>query len=648
MSENKVRIETLRKEKTQESFQNSGITALLLEDFKITLPKDYLKMMDYQIIEAIFNSVLKQMIKKVETEIQSYEDLITFAEMVSFGSNKVCIEQLDDTKEEEVFKNYLITLLKACAKITGTHQEIRERNLPVKITYTTSNLRGKYQTDEAHTFGNLKMPKRIHGRTWAMTHQKKYKHELIVDITKIFTKVFLYNTVENFLIKNQDLYNYKFALDFLQFSSNRKSTETGIVYVPEELDSRILILNTFKKYDLVGKDTVFEPSEGYDNYGTDILLGYNPETNSITNFNSSMYHIMLFELINQTVYIKDKVDRAIRETSDYARSFQTKKHINLKTQEVMKNNTFLQKYGYVELDNDVELDKFKVLEKEFEELSEKIYIPKCTDHSFRIKKLGKHKAAGLYYPAPVRATIFDLDYPTAYCHELGHQIDHVLLKDERGGMLSETVRFMRVIEIYKAVVNETVENLKDGSQFKACWKGKTKYNSSYYFLPTEIFARSFEMYLTHKDIKTSFLPEILDTPVYPMHDENLLKLISNYFDELFATYKAEEQVTNGEVPAKQELEQTEELQQSIDDVPTTTEVTEETTTDDVPTTTEVAEETATDDVSMITEVLSEPVKDTTKILASNSNETRDNTKSVKKTGKENNINTGKYEQLSLF
>jgi len=69
------------------------------------------------------------------------------------------------------------------------------------------------------------------------------------------------------------------------------------------------------------------------------------------------------------------------------------------------------------------------------------------------------------------------------------------------------------------------------------WNGNTKYNKSYYLRPTEIFARSFEIYMSRfMGLKNS----ILETPggyesfCYPS-DEEYLNLVKNYFDEVLAT-----------------------------------------------------------------------------------------------------------------
>src|SRR5699024_4230619 len=151
-------------------------------------------------------------------------------------------------------------------------------------------------------------------------------------------------------------------------------------------------------------------------------------------------------------------------------------------------NEFLGKYGYVEIDNDVDLNKFEKLSQEFKELSHKIYIPKADDHSFRIKKLGKHRAAGIYFSG-MKSTIVDIDNPDAYIHELGHQIDYTLGK---GSLISASLSFRHIIDEYKVLIRDAVNELDNDNSFKKSWFGNSSYNGDYYFQPTEIMARSLD------------------------------------------------------------------------------------------------------------------------------------------------------------
>lgn len=546
MAKKKERIETLRKEKLTNNFQQSGISTKFVEDFVIRLSKGISEYSMLELRERVLQSLQNQMRKHLEG-METYEQLGEFLREISFGSSKIEIESIE-TMEDQVYRDYLIELLVRCGKVKNNLPytfDNYEFLLPLKLKSSYFDLK-YHQTKEVESYslGKQKFAKRYHNGTWYLTKMGR-KGERIMDMATICSEIFLVNSIEQFTVKNQGLYLYKMVEQLLE--TQKYSIETfNELPLPTNEDSRQIIINTMNQYDLLPAHAKLTDDEELNNLGRHFILEVDDETDKLINYSINIFVTMLPEFIKQTFYIKDKVDRAVKDTSDYARSFQTKKHINKSTQEVMKNNKFLSKYGYVEIDNDVSIEKFHKLEKEFEALTKKIYVPECKDHSFRIKKLGKHRAAGLYYPEPIRATIFDLDYPDAYVHELGHQIDYVLGKEV---MLSETIRFKRVAELYEREVNKTVDGLSDDDSFKSVWKGKTKFNSSYYLQPTEIFARSFELYLWNKGIETSFLKKEYNSPVYPK-SEDFLNVTKNYFDELLSFFKPDKEKQEKKIEKK--------------------------------------------------------------------------------------------------
>ena len=62
-------------------------------------------------------------------------------------------------------------------------------------------------------------------------------------------------------------------------------------------------------------------------------------------------------------------------------------------------------------------------------------------NSIRFRKLGNHKAIGLYYPL-IQCLCVDLRNTTSFIHELGHLIDHCM---DDGGQLSEQPAFFNVL-----------------------------------------------------------------------------------------------------------------------------------------------------------------------------------------------------------
>ena len=512
----------------------------LLVDFKIRIPNNFHQSSPESTSKSIRNSIAKQ-IRKLLEEFTTFDQVLELANQVSFSTNKIKLTLLDGAMEEEK-EQYAIELVVSTTQTPKVKGDFSFENyghaLPVRVDLEIfSRNSGRLAEIEGYSSAKSQIKSNRHDVMVYMINKRKKMGSLrLFDLATIMADIYLNNMVEHFVLNNQDLYEYKLGERLLEKNTlyqNDVNISNKLI-VPVQEESQNIFMNALKKYNMINDDVVIEPDERFDTFGEYSVLKFNEDKSQLATMSKFVYYQMLIEMVKQINYVKDKVERAIKETSDYARSFQTKKHINKSTQAAMENSVFLSKYGYVELDNDVALEKYFELEKEFQALTTQVYIPKCDNHSFRIKKLGHHRAAGLYYPAPVRATLFDLDYPSAYCHELGHQIDNVLAKGRK--LLSEEIEFIRVRELYRELVNEKVESLPNSHPFKAAWEGKTKYNSSYYLLPTEIFARSYELYLHHKGIKTSFLKASYELePEYPKQ-ERFIKAINEYFDKLFSAY----------------------------------------------------------------------------------------------------------------
>ncbi|MBQ8997843.1 MAG: hypothetical protein IJ086_04010, partial [Clostridium sp.] len=84
--------------------------------------------------------------------------------------------------------------------------------------------------------------------------------------------------------------------------------------------------------------------------------------------------------------------------SKYASSYETKANITKKMQGFMSNNNFLNMFGYVEADDMCDLEKLNQISNEFIEYTELLPVPVSKSNSLRFRRLGKNKAAGLYFP----------------------------------------------------------------------------------------------------------------------------------------------------------------------------------------------------------------------------------------------------------
>jgi len=223
-------------------------------------------------------------------------------------------------------------------------------------------------------------------------------------------------------------------------------------------------------------------------------------------------------------YAAEKRQRQLmRELSgDYAKSYQTKKNIPQKTVRAMKDSEFNKYFSYVEFDEEVDLGLVKELFKEFKAvMTTFLNGVSCSGNAIRFRKLGNHKASGLYYPQ-VKCLCVDMRIPSSFIHELGHLIDYCR------GELSLKSSFDEVRRLYENRLREAAK--EEGNEVL---NGKTKYNLDYYLTPTEIFARCFETYLCLiKGVDNSICPKSgVSGFAYPFDDE-MLGAIKSFYDSL--------------------------------------------------------------------------------------------------------------------
>lgn len=208
---------------------------------------------------------------------------------------------------------------------------------------------------------------------------------------------------------------------------------------------------------------------------------------------------------------------------EYATSYQNKKNIPVKTLEAMKKTRFNEHFGFVEFDESVDLEKVEEVRKEFSAVWETyLSFVDSTNNALRFRLLGNHKAIGLYYPH-IKCLCVDVRYPHSFLHEYGHLIDYEY------GNLSYKEPFVGIREMYELHLNYMMES---DSVVRNQLNGTGKYNLAYYLEPTEIFARSFELYLSKcKMVNNSLLPEEF-TWAYPV-DSTFLDAVEKYYDSLF-------------------------------------------------------------------------------------------------------------------
>ncbi len=239
------------------------------------------------------------------------------------------------------------------------------------------------------------------------------------------------------------------------------------------------------------------------------------------------YVIQAMEKVLELVFLnyKEKINTLnyFRECAkDRAKVYQTKKNIPAKTVNQMQKSVFNEYFGYVEFDEDVDLEKVEEIAAEFTAFKE-TYLKNVDSKnvSIRFRRLGNYKAAGLYFPE-LGCLCVDFRHPDSLVHEYGHCIDNTMGKRRN---LSEEPDFYRVKTAYREAFS--MEVFRQGKKLTG------KYNASYYLQATEIFARCFEMYVCRSlGVENSICSMDKETAFAYPEDKNLMQRINDYFGKL--------------------------------------------------------------------------------------------------------------------
>lgn len=158
-----------------------------------------------------------------------------------------------------------------------------------------------------------------------------------------------------------------------------------------------------------------------------------------------------------------------------ATAFETKKNIPENIINAMKQSEFLKKgFKFVELDEDTDLEKYKLVEKYYLDIYDR--LPDLPLQALRFRKLGKHRiggnpVSGLYSPHH-RSIAVDLRQFDSFIHEYAHAIDYL---HEIGENQSMQYEFTDILNKYEGLLPKDIDN------------------KSYYLTPTEVFARGYEV-----------------------------------------------------------------------------------------------------------------------------------------------------------
>lgn len=209
--------------------------------------------------------------------------------------------------------------------------------------------------------------------------------------------------------------------------------------------------------------------------------------------------------VQQKKYINDHTRGSV------ARAFEDKKNqdpIHVKRASI---SPMLDDFRYIEIDNDVDLNEFAEFEKNYEEI--KSFLPPIQEDKrpeLRIRYLGKHNAIGVFFPHKNTVCV-DVRNSGSFCHEYAHHVDLIM---EDNASLKED--FSSILKNYK----DKYQGSKAG----------------YYKTPTEVFARSFEVYLyDKKKVRNRLLQEIdteNDAAYKPFDDPKEKQKIFDFFDTM--------------------------------------------------------------------------------------------------------------------
>ncbi|MCJ0583915.1 hypothetical protein MMJ10_11670, partial [Enterococcus cecorum] len=197
-------------------------------------------------------------------------------------------------------------------------------------------------------------------------------------------------------------------------------------------------------------------------------------------------------------------------------------------------------FKYVEIDNEVDLNKYQKFEKELNTLLP--HLPQAESQAeLRLRKLGRHKALGLFVP-DFNTIVVDFRSSKdthvvggvgiqSFIHEYGHYLDFNF--DE--GNLSLSSAFQPIVKEYQKELNK--ETYKDFFDMQ----GKDgKYDLDYYTIPTEVFARAFELYTHEIGLRSNLMHTDMlyrsSVPYKAFTPENRER-ITQYFDQQFPDYR---------------------------------------------------------------------------------------------------------------
>lgn len=227
-----------------------------------------------------------------------------------------------------------------------------------------------------------------------------------------------------------------------------------------------------------------------------------------------------------SLYEKAKIPAHPKHT---ARAFETKRNIPLKMNRKMEYSPFKKYFEFVEYDSTTDLVKVNEVFKDFQAICLEFFAGKKAEGiKLRFRYLGRHRAAGLYYP-DVKCMSIDVRHPDSFIHEYFHMTDF------QNGKLSETEDFAPIRAKYEELVNRLHGAMDAEAKIRL---KNSKYNLAYYLQPTEIFARCGEIYIQRIcEVSNSCVKHSSEKDFAYPEDKELNKLIREYYEKILPERK---------------------------------------------------------------------------------------------------------------
>ena len=323
-------------------------------------------------------------------------------------------DKTDEDKVKEIERLVNIHDIKVGIEITNVPQVkrlIKSNNNGKELKVTFVKLTIRLDDEIAETYSSLEYePKKSQEGIFYFRDNPKEKIPF-TSFRKAIGTIYFYNSLKKYIEKNKEMAKLMLLKYINQQGEYIDLTHQEEV-ITELKDMGFTAINEVKIYlneysQKITEKIIKREMYAYFNWQTekgyynslDVLF---PKTTSgLYMVNKVMYPKLSSYFFNFMYELNKEEEHDVKEerriSSDYARSYETKKNIPLKVQEEMKKSKFLSHFGYVEYDELVDLEKVKVIEKEWQEVNKVINFPVAKNHSLRFRRLGKHKASGLYF-----------------------------------------------------------------------------------------------------------------------------------------------------------------------------------------------------------------------------------------------------------